>query len=305
VILLPFLLLVFRMQRYAREFDENRVRIAADAGAVFEVSKLLSADIPMARRGGADYAGLQNELVFKAVSFVHSGESRNQPSVTRVDLSIRRGETLGIVGGSGAGKSTLINLLCGIYTPTEGEINVDGVSLAKLDLAQWRATLGFAGQDADLRPSTIFENIAYGEPDASSERVEEAARKASAHSFIAALPQGYQTPVGVRGMQLSGGERQRIALARALLRRPEILILDEATNAVDNLTEALIHEAITSLSGSTTLIVIAHRLSSIRDADRVIVMSHGKIIESGRPDELLAGRGAFSELSLAGGRRTG
>ena len=304
MILLPFLLLVFRVQRYAREFDENRVRIAADAGAIFEVSKMLSADIPMARRGGVEYAGLQNELVFKKVSFVHSGESGNKPSLARIDLTIRRGETLGIVGGSGAGKSTLINLLCGFYTPTEGDIVIDGISLSTLDLAQWRSRLGFAGQDADLRPGSIFENIAYGEPDASIERVEEAARQASAHTFISALSQGYQTPVGVRGMQLSGGERQRIALARALLRRPEILILDEATNAVDNLTEALIHEAITTLAGSTTLIVIAHRLSSIRDADRVIVMSQGEIVESGRPDELLARKGAFSELSLADGRLT-
>ena len=304
MILLPFLLLVFRVQRYAREFDENRVRIAADAGAIFEVSEMLSADMPMARRGGVEYAGLQNELVFREVSFVHSGESGNKPSLARIDLTIRRGETLGIVGGSGAGKSTLINLLCGFYTPTEGDIIIDGISLSTLDLAQWRSRLGFAGQDADLRPGSIFENIAYGEPDASIERVEEAARQASAHTFISALSQGYQTPVGVRGMQLSGGERQRIALARALLRRPEILILDEATNAVDNLTEALIHEAITTLAGSTTLIVIAHRLSSIRDADRVIVMSQGEIVESGCPDELLARKGAFSELSLADGRLT-
>ena len=175
--------------------------------------------------------------------------------------------------------------------------------MSTLDLSQWRATLGFAGQDADLRPGTIFENIAYGDPDASDERVHHAAQQANAHAFICALPNGYQTTVGVRGMQLSGGERQRIALARALLRRPEILILDEATNAVDNLTEALIHEAITELAGSTTLIVIAHRLSSIRDADRVIVMSHGEIIEQGRPDELMARKGAFADLSLADGAR--
>ena len=304
VILLPFLLLVFRMQRYAREFDVNRVRIAADAGAIFEISNLLSANIPLVRRHGVDYEGLQQSLIFREVSFVYSGEARAQPSLHKVNLSIARGETLGIVGGSGAGKSTLINLLCGIHQPTQGEILVDGVPLSSLDLSQWRATLGFAGQDADLRPGSIRDNIAYGDPDATDERVHEAARQANAHSFISALPQGYHTTVGVRGMQLSGGERQRIALARALLRRPEILILDEATNAVDNLTEALIHEAITALAGSTTLIVIAHRLSSIRDADRVIVMSKGEIIEDGHPSELMARKGAFSELSLAEGVRS-
>ena len=302
-ILLPFLLLVFRMQRYARELDVNRVRIAADAGAIFEVDGLLNEDIEPARSSGADYKGLQDALMFADVSFTHLRESSAQPSLHKINLSIARGESLGIVGGSGAGKSTLINLLCGIHQPTEGEIYIDGVPLSTLDLSQWRATLGFAGQDADLRPGTIFENIAYGEPDASDERVHHAARQANAHVFISALPNGYQTTVGVRGMQLSGGERQRIALARALLRRPEILILDEATNAVDNLTEALIHEAITELAGSTTLIVIAHRLSSIRDADRVIVMSRGEIIEEGRPDELMASNGAFSELSLAEGTR--
>ena len=302
-ILLPFLLLVFRMQRYARELDVNRVRIAADAGAIFEVTGLLTADIPLARSGGADYKGLQDTLTFKGVSFTHCRDYETQPSLNQINLSIARGESLGIVGGSGAGKSTLINLLCGIHQPTEGEIIIDGTPLSSLDLSQWRATLGFAGQDADLRPGTIHENIAYGDPDASEARVLKASRQANAHVFISALPDGYQTTVGVRGMQLSGGERQRIALARALLRRPEILILDEATNAVDNLTEALIHEAITELAGSTTLVVIAHRLSSIRDVDRVIVMSKGEIIEQGRPDELIARKGAFSELSLAEGAR--
>ena len=201
-----------------------------------------------------------------------------------VSLEIRRGETLALVGGSGAGKSTLINLLCRIVDPTSGEIRVDGVPLAEFDLESWRRRIGFAGQDAELRPGTIRDNIAYGEPDAPLERIRAAAVQAHIHDFIETLPEGYDTPVGVRGTQLSGGERQRIALARALLRSPEILILDEATNAVDNIAEAAIRRTLEVLAGRVTTIIIAHRLSSTRQADRIVVMHEGRIVEVGRRD---------------------
>ena len=214
-----------------------------------------------------------------------------------LSLDIPHGQTLGIVGGSGAGKSTLINLLCGVHVPTSGAIRIDGRDLATIAPGRWRARLGLAGQDADLRPGTIFENIAYAVPDASREAVRRAAAMASAEAFIEALPMGYDTPVGVRGMQLSGGERQRIALARALLREPDVLILDEATNAVDNLTEASIGRTLAALGGSLTMIVIAHRLSSVRHVDRIVVMEGGRIVERGRPEELALRGGAFAELS--------
>ena len=201
-----------------------------------------------------------------------------------------------MVGGSGAGKSTLINLLCRMADPTAGEIRVDGVPLAEFDLESWRRRIGFAGQDAELRPGTIRDNISYGEPDASLERIRAAAVQAHIHDFIEKLPEGYDTPVGVRGTQLSGGERQRIALARALLRSPEILILDEATNAVDNIAEAAICRALEVLSGRVTTIIIAHRLSSTRQADRIVVMHEGRIVEVGRRTELLERRGAFAQL---------
>ena len=211
---------------------------------------------------------------------------------------LRSGEArrLALVGGSGAGKSTLINLLCRIADPTCGEIRVDGVLLTEIDLDSWRGRIGFAGQDAELRPGTIRDNIAYGDPEASPERIRAAALQAHIHDFIQTLPAGYDTPVGVRGTQLSGGERQRIALARALLRNPEILILDEATNAVDNLTEAAIRQTLETLSGRVTTIIVAHRLSSTRQADRIVVMHDGRIVEVGRRAELLERRGAFSEL---------
>jgi len=297
-VLLPFLLLVFRLQRHAREFDVNRVWIAADSGAIAEVAALSA--LPVRTSGSGDRpacAPLRESIAFDDVSFVHPGGDQRLPSLQGVTLSIRRGETLGIVGASGAGKSTLIDLLCGLRTPSTGRILIDGTPLETVDPASWRRRIGFAGQDAELLAGTVFENIAYGEPDAALVDVQEAARLAGAAGFIEALPGGYDTPVGVRGMQLSGGERQRIALARALLRKPDILVLDEATNALDNATEALVREMLERLSGSLTMIVIAHRLASIRHADRVLVLTGGRVVEEGRPAALIDSGGAFFELN--------
>jgi subfamily B ATP-binding cassette protein MsbA len=298
-VLLPFLFLVFRLQRYVRDFDMFRLRVASYLPAVREVASLLAArDVPRPSPGIRPFTGLREALVFDRVGFVYAAAlgDRARPALADVSLEIRRGETLALVGGSGAGKSTLINLLCRIVDPTSGEIRVDGVPLAEFDLESWRRRIGFAGQDAELRPGTIRDNIAYGEPDASLERIRAAAVQAHIHDFIATLPEGYDTPVGVRGTQLSGGERQRIALARALLRSPEILILDEATNAVDNIAEAAIRRTLEMLAGRATTIIIAHRLSSTRQADRIVVMHEGRIVEVGRRAELLEQRGAFAQL---------
>ncbi len=296
-ILLPFLVLVFRLQRYAREFDVSRVRLASNAAALYELADLLETD----RRnytvsGDRPFRGLEREIRFENVSFSHAGDGA-RPAVTDIDLTISKGETLAIVGGSGAGKSTLINLLCRLYDPTQGRITVDGQALDDLDLASWRRRLGLAGQDAELRPASIRDNIAYGDPEASMDRVIEAARQANIHHFIEQLPMGYETQVGVRGLQLSGGERQRIALARALLRKPDVLILDEATNAVDNLAEAEIQRTLRALAGTMTMIIIAHRLSTTRLADRIVVMKAGRIAELGERASLLQQRGLFAELS--------
>jgi subfamily B ATP-binding cassette protein MsbA len=298
-VLLPFLFLVFRLQRYVRVFDLSRVRVASFAPAVDEVTGLLAAgDQPRPRSGARPFTGLRERIVFDRVSFVYDSApgARAPRALADVTLEIARGETIALVGPSGAGKSTLINLLCRMADPTAGEIRVDGVPLTEFEIASWRRRIGFAGQDADLRPGTVRENIAYGEPGAPAERVQAAAMQAQIHSMVSALPQGYDTPVGVRGTQLSGGERQRIALARALLRAPDILILDEATNALDNATEAAIGRTLQMLAGRVTTIIIAHRLTSTRQADRIVVMDEGRIVEVGRRTELLERRGAFSRL---------
>lgn len=298
-VLMPFLFLVFRLQRYVRDFDLFRVRLASHAPAIDEVAGLLSTHVGSAAPSGArPFAGLREGIVLDRVGFIYNpgGGEPSRRALEDVSLEIRQGETVALVGASGAGKSTLINLLCRLAEPTSGEIRVDGVPLTEIELTSWRRRIGFAGQDADLRPGTIRENIAYGDPDAGFERIREAAIQAHIHAFIESLPEGYETPVGVRGTQLSGGERQRIALARALLRNPEILILDEATNAVDNVTEAAIRRTLTELAGRVTTIIIAHRLSSTRRADRIVVMHEGRIVEVGARTELLEQRGAFSRL---------
>ena len=297
VILLPFLLLVFRLQRYVRECDVNRVRVAADAGAIFEVDDLLRSVESVDVEEGEGIMQFDQQLVFNDVTYVHENDANQIPVVNNLNLTINRGETLGIVGESGSGKSTLINLLCGFYTPVSGDVEVDGRKLATLKLSDWRNLLSFSGQDGELRSGTVFENISYGTPGATESDVEEAARRARAHKFIKRLPAAYQTNVGQRGMQLSGGQRQRIALARALLRKPEILILDEATNAVDNETEADISEALQKIAGSLTMIIIAHRLSTVAKADRVVVMSGGQIVEDNTPEALRSNEGIFARLT--------
>jgi ATP-binding cassette subfamily B protein len=221
-------------------------------------------------------------------SDVHFGYDKAREVLHGIDLDVRAGEIIGLVGPSGAGKSTIINLILRFYDPTQGHIEIDGIDLRRVRLDDFRRQVGVVMQESYLFPGSIKDNIAYGRPDASLEDVLQAAYAANAHHFIVNFPDGYDTYVGERGQRLSGGERQRIAIARAILHNPKVLILDEATASVDTETERMIQEAIENLVEGRTVFAIAHRLSTLRNADRLIVIDEGKIAEMGTPDELLA-----------------
>ena len=211
-------------------------------------------------------------------------------------FTIEPGEVVGIVGTTGSGKSTLVNLLMRFYDGYSGEILVDGHNIKNFDLSAYRGQIGYVQQEPMMFSDTIFNNIAYSNPDASIEEVIHAADVANAHGFIARQPDAYDTMLGERGVGVSGGEKQRISIARAVLKSPSILIFDEATAAVDSETEHLIQEAIDRLIAGKTTLMIAHRLSTLKRANRIIVVDGGKIIENGSPDELMALKGKYYKL---------
>jgi ATP-binding cassette subfamily B protein len=258
-------------------------RALTAAERVFEVM-----DTPEDIQNAADAVpmpNMQGQVTFKDV---HFGYDRAREVLHGIDLEVKSGEMIGLVGHSGAGKSTLINLLMRFYDPTQGRIEMDGVDLRKINLDDFRRQVGVVLQESYLFPGSIRDNIAYGRPGATMEEVLAAAQAANAHSFIVNFPDGYDTYVGERGQRLSGGERQRIAIARAILHNPKVLILDEATASVDTETERMIQEAIETLVEGRTVFAIAHRLSTLRNADRLVVIDDGKIAEIGTHDELLA-----------------
>jgi len=241
---------------------------------------------------------VRGELVFDHVRFAYDGEANGieRLALDDINLTIPAGDTVAFVGSTGSGKSTLIKLLLRLYDTTPGSIRLDGRPINELDLQDLRRAIGYVSQDSFLTDATVAENIAYGLKDCRREAIVAAARAAEAHEFIEDLPFGYDTQVGERGMKLSGGQRQRLALARAILKDPPILILDEATSAVDNETEAAIQRSLDRLVVGRTSLIIAHRLSTVRHATTIYVMDAGRIIESGSHDELLAAAGSYASL---------
>ncbi|MEC9039128.1 MAG: ABC transporter ATP-binding protein [Pseudomonadota bacterium] len=234
---------------------------------------------------------VRGKVSFNQVSFRYAGSGAGIQDIT---LSVPAGNTLALVGATGSGKSTLIKLLLRFYDPSHGDIRIDGQPIRGVSLKSLRDAIGLVSQDVYLFEGSIRDNLAYGKPDASEEEIIDAARTAEAWSFIEALPEGLDTPVGERGIRLSGGQRQRLSLARALLKNPPILVLDEATSAVDNETEAAIQRSLKRIGHNRTVIMIAHRLSTIVDADTIAVVENGRVVEEGDHDSLIRNNGAYA-----------
>jgi subfamily B ATP-binding cassette protein MsbA len=292
---IPFVVIALRLVSPVKALTQFPVQAEISQAAAVRVFEILDEPQDDVDPPGVDRCpGIVQGISFDDVWFAY------EPDVwvlQGVNLQVRRGEIVAIVGASGAGKSTLVDLLPRFIEPSKGTVAIDGVDIARYSRASLRQAMGIVSQHTVIFNDTVHANIAYGDQaSASREAVEQAARAANAHDFIRRLPSGYDTALGERGMRLSGGERQRIAIARALLRDPPILILDEATSALDTEVERLVQQAIERLLQNRTVLVIAHRLTTVASADRIVVLDCGRLVESGRHEELLAAGGVYQRL---------
>lgn len=286
-ILLTYLSVLFRLLPLIGQLNRIRSNLSNTSPSVDVVRDFLNRDNkPFLANGSQPFLGIHQEITFEGVSFAHYGSQ--ELCLHEIDLVVPKGTTLALVGGSGAGKSTLADLVPRFADPVAGRIAIDGHDLREFDIKTLRRSMGIVSQDTFMFSGSVRNNIAYGCAGVSDEQVIQAAKLANALEFIEKLPRGFDTPIGDRGVLLSGGQRQRIAIARALLQNPPILILDEATSALDTVSERLVQEALERLSRDRTSIVIAHRLSTVQQADQIAVMEQGRVVEVGTHSQLLA-----------------
>ncbi|MBC8144242.1 MAG: ATP-binding cassette domain-containing protein, partial [bacterium] len=290
--LITFLFLLFAIMQPITALFTIPGNIQRGIAAGERVLAILEAT-PAVMSGTRRAPAVRDELLLNNVGFEYR---EGLPVLDEVIVSIKRGQTVALVGPSGGGKSTLMDLVIRLYDPTSGGILLDGVDIREFDLESYRSLFGIVTQESILFNDTVRNNITYSRTDLDDEKVIAAARMANAHEFISRMPDGYSTMIGDRGVLLSGGQRQRLAIARALVRDPQILLFDEATSALDTESELLVQEAINRLLVDRTAIVIAHRLSTIRNADVIVVIDGGKVAESGTHDELIANGTIYRKL---------
>jgi ATP-binding cassette, subfamily B, bacterial MsbA len=297
-VFIAFIIAVFRLYDPVRKMAFFNNSFQQALGASQEIFRFMDeADEVKERPGAIALPAFRERVRFESVTFSYTGANGSEPEILHnVNLETRAGEVVAVVGSSGAGKTTLVNLIPRFFDVTAGAIKIDGHDIRDVTLASLRAQIGVVTQETILFNDTVRNNIAYGQPHVTEEAVIEASKTALAHDFILRLPEGYDTMIGERGLRLSGGERQRIAIARALLKNAPILILDEATSALDTESEALVQGALQNLISGRTVFVIAHRLTTVRHADRIVVLEGGKITDSGTHEDLLTRLGTYRKL---------
>jgi len=296
---LVFIIAVFRLYDPIRKFALFNNSFQQALGASSEIFRFMDEEDEIKERKGATaLPPFCDRVRFDQVSFSYGENNGNSGGaiLRDVNLEIHAGEIVAIVGSSGAGKSTLVQLIPRFFDVTSGVVSIDGHDIRNVTLASLRAQIGIVTQETILFNDTVRNNIAYGQPQVAEEEILSAAKAALAHDFIQKMPEGYNTVIGEKGVRLSGGERQRIAIARALLKNAPILILDEATSALDNESEALVQSALQNLMTGRTVFVIAHRLTTIRRVDRIVVLENGRITDSGTHDDLLTRLGTYRKL---------